>query len=149
MWWTVLSLSSQYVVRASTYTCSSLALCASSLSLPEHSGHFGLPLTHCLYKCVCVYLQSKSRVWQSTTHTTSPPLSPRAPSGVDGETAVGGGGVEDAAEAVLNDQQELAMQQEERILAEQIESLQKEKYAVSVVILLHLSCAFLLHMLHI
>uniref|UniRef100_A0A3P8R0U2 Unconventional myosin-IXa-like n=1 Tax=Astatotilapia calliptera TaxID=8154 RepID=A0A3P8R0U2_ASTCA len=70
---------------------------------------------------------SKSRVWQSTTHTTSPPLSPRAPSGVDGETAVGGGGVEDAAEAVLNDQQELAMQQEERILAEQIESLQKEK----------------------
>uniref|UniRef100_A0A3Q2WH24 Myosin IXAb n=1 Tax=Haplochromis burtoni TaxID=8153 RepID=A0A3Q2WH24_HAPBU len=70
---------------------------------------------------------SKSRVWQSSTHTTSPPLSPRAPSGVDGETAVGGGGVEDAAEAVLNDQQELAMQQEERILAEQIESLQKEK----------------------
>ncbi|XP_076742194.1 unconventional myosin-IXAb isoform X8 [Maylandia zebra] len=72
-------------------------------------------------------VKSKSRVWQSTTHTTSPPLSPRAPSGVDGETAVGGGGVEDAAEAVLNDQQELAMQQEERILAEQIESLQKEK----------------------
>lgn len=53
--------------------------------------------------------------------------------------------MEDAAETVLNDQQELAMQQEERILAEQIESLQKEKYAVSVVILLHLSCAFLLH----
>ncbi|XP_005731503.1 unconventional myosin-IXa-like isoform X5 [Pundamilia nyererei] len=72
-------------------------------------------------------VKSKSRVWQSSTHTTSPPLSPRAPSGVDGETAVGGGGVEDAAEAVLNDQQELAMQQEERILAEQIESLQKEK----------------------
>uniref|UniRef100_A0A669C4Z0 Myosin IXA n=1 Tax=Oreochromis niloticus TaxID=8128 RepID=A0A669C4Z0_ORENI len=70
---------------------------------------------------------SKSRVWQSSTHTTSPPLSPRAPSGVDGETAVGGGGVEDAAETVLNDQQQLAMQQEERILAEQIESLQKEK----------------------
>ncbi|XP_063335267.1 unconventional myosin-IXa-like isoform X4 [Pelmatolapia mariae] len=72
-------------------------------------------------------VKSKSRVWQSSTHTTSPPLSPRAPSGVDGETAVGGGGVEDAAETVLNDQQELAMQQEERILAEQIESLQKEK----------------------
>ncbi|XP_019217384.1 unconventional myosin-IXa isoform X7 [Oreochromis niloticus] len=72
-------------------------------------------------------LKSKSRVWQSSTHTTSPPLSPRAPSGVDGETAVGGGGVEDAAETVLNDQQQLAMQQEERILAEQIESLQKEK----------------------
>lgn len=140
----MLSLSSQYVVRASTYTCSSLALCASSLSLPEHSGS-----ANTLSLCVCVYLQSKSRVWQSSTHTTSPPLSPRAPSGVDGETAVGGGGVEDAAEAVLNDQRELAMQQEERILAEQIESLQKEKYAVSVVILLHLSCAFLLHMLHI
>uniref|UniRef100_A0AAX7VBS8 Unconventional myosin-IXa-like n=1 Tax=Astatotilapia calliptera TaxID=8154 RepID=A0AAX7VBS8_ASTCA len=84
-------------------------------------------LTHIRRSMVRSKCSSKSRVWQSTTHTTSPPLSPRAPSGVDGETAVGGGGVEDAAEAVLNDQQELAMQQEERILAEQIESLQKEK----------------------
>ncbi|XP_041650901.1 unconventional myosin-IXAb-like isoform X6 [Cheilinus undulatus] len=74
-------------------------------------------------------LKSKSRVRQSSTHTPSPPLSPRAPSVVDGETAGGGGsgGVEDAAESGLNEQQQQAMQQEERILTEQIESLQKEK----------------------
>lgn len=45
---------------------------------------------------------------------------------VDGGTAGVG---EDAAEVVLSEQQQLAMQQEERILTEQIESLQKEKYA--------------------
>lgn len=82
-------------------------------------------------------LQSKGRVRQSSTHTPSPPLSPRAPPVVDGEGAGGGagggGGVggDDAAEAGLNEQQQLAMQQEERILTEQIESLQKEKYDVS------------------
>ncbi|XP_051808582.1 unconventional myosin-IXa-like isoform X8 [Acanthochromis polyacanthus] len=73
----------------------------------------------------------KSRVRQSSSHTPSPPLSPRAPSLMDGETAGGGGGGggggEDAADAGLNEQQQLAMQQEERILTEQIESLQKEK----------------------
>ncbi|XP_038561193.1 unconventional myosin-IXa-like isoform X7 [Micropterus salmoides] len=72
---------------------------------------------------------SKGRVRQNSTHTTSPPLSPRTPPVVDGECAGGGGGGggEDAAEAGLNEQQQLAMQQEERILTEQIESLQKEK----------------------
>ncbi|XP_026166425.1 unconventional myosin-IXAb-like isoform X3 [Mastacembelus armatus] len=68
---------------------------------------------------------SKGRVWQSSTHMPSPPLSPRASPVVDGESAGGGG--EDVAEAGLNEQQQLAMQQEERILTEQIESLQKEK----------------------
>ncbi|XP_054864710.1 unconventional myosin-IXAb-like isoform X11 [Amphiprion ocellaris] len=75
-------------------------------------------------------LKGKSRVRQTSSHTPSPPLSPRAPSLVDGETAGGGGGGgggEDAADAGLNEQQQLAMQQEERILTEQIESLQKEK----------------------
>ncbi|XP_067358322.1 unconventional myosin-IXAb-like isoform X3 [Channa argus] len=78
-------------------------------------------------------LKNKSRVWQSSAHAHSPPLSPRAPPVVDGESAVGGGGGggggggEDAAEAGLNEQQQMAMQQEERILTEQIESLQKEK----------------------
>ncbi|KAM3608851.1 uncharacterized protein V6R79_005746 [Siganus canaliculatus] len=85
---------------------------------------------------------SKVRVRQSSSHAPSPPLSPKAPPVVDGESAGGGGGAggEDAAaaaaatvatvaaaESVLNDQQQLAMQQEERILTEQIESLQKEK----------------------
>ncbi|KAM9854003.1 unconventional myosin-IXAa-like [Aulostomus maculatus] len=77
-------------------------------------------------------LKSKSRVRQSSSHTPSPPHSPRAPPVVDGESAGGGGGGgggggEDATEAGLNEQQQLAMQQEERILTEQIESLQKEK----------------------
>lgn len=77
MWWTVLSLSSQYVVRASTYTCSSLALCASSLSLPEHSGHFGLPLTHCLCMCVCVLAEQKPCLAKQHPHdlTSSQPQS--------------------------------------------------------------------------
>ncbi|XP_049429279.1 unconventional myosin-IXAa-like isoform X9 [Epinephelus fuscoguttatus] len=78
---------------------------------------------------------SKGRVRQSSTHVTSPPLSPKAAAVVvDGEGSGGvggggggGGGGEDAAEAGLNEQQQLAMQQEERILTEQIESLQKEK----------------------
>nr|XP_046248989.1 unconventional myosin-IXAa-like isoform X9 [Scatophagus argus] len=68
---------------------------------------------------------SKGRVRQSSTHTPSPPLSPRAPPVVDGESAGGGG--DEAAEAGLNEQQQLAMQREEQILTEQIENLQKEK----------------------
>ncbi|XP_072242418.1 unconventional myosin-IXAa-like isoform X4 [Leuresthes tenuis] len=75
---------------------------------------------------------SKGRVRQSSTQTASPPLSPKAPSVIDGEAAGGGGGGsggsgEDAVEGGLNEQQQLVMQQEERILTEQIESLQKEK----------------------
>ncbi|XP_041853264.1 unconventional myosin-IXAb-like isoform X4 [Melanotaenia boesemani] len=69
--------------------------------------------------------KSKGRVWQSDTHVASPPLSPKAASVVDGEIAGGAG--EEAAEAGVNEQQQLAMQQEERILTVQIESLQKEK----------------------
>ena len=88
-------------------------------------------------------LQSKSRVRQSSGHTPSPPLSPKVPPVVDGESAAGGdgggggggGGAEDAAEVGLNEQQQLAMQQEERILNEQIESLQKEKYDLSLMTL--------------
>uniref|UniRef100_A0A7N6F974 Myosin IXA n=1 Tax=Anabas testudineus TaxID=64144 RepID=A0A7N6F974_ANATE len=74
---------------------------------------------------------SKSRVRQSSTHSSSPPLSPKVPSVPDGESTGGGGGGggggEEGAEAGVNEQQHLAMQQEERILTEQIESLQKEK----------------------
>ncbi|KAM7415035.1 hypothetical protein PAMA_019725 [Pampus argenteus] len=88
---------------------------------------------------------SKSRVRQSSIHSPSPPLSPRTPPAVDGESTGGceggggggggdgggggggGGGGEDTAEAGVSEQQQLAMQQEERILTEQIESLQKEK----------------------
>lgn len=47
---------------------------------------------------------------------------------MDGESAGGGEGGGDASDSTLNEQQQLAMQQEERVLTEQIESLQKEKY---------------------
>nr|XP_040018575.1 unconventional myosin-IXAa-like isoform X13 [Gasterosteus aculeatus aculeatus] len=73
---------------------------------------------------------NKGHFRQSGTRTPSPPLSPKvAPVVVmDGESAGGGGGGgEDAEEAGLNEQQQQAMQREERILTEQIESLQKEK----------------------
>lgn len=97
------------------------------------------PLAHPLSVILYVNLQSKGRVRQSSTHTPSPPHSPRAPPLVDGESSGGdagggggGAGRDDAAEAAgLSEQQQLAMQQEERILTEQIESLQKEKYDVS------------------
>ncbi|XP_051917917.1 unconventional myosin-IXAb isoform X2 [Hippocampus zosterae] len=68
----------------------------------------------------------KSRVRQGGPHAPSPPLSPRpGPPVVDGGSAGAAG--EEMAEAPLSEQQQLAMQQEERILTEQIESLQREK----------------------
>lgn len=60
-------------------------------------------------------------VRRSGSHTPSPPLSPMAP--VERE----GAGEEAGAEPGLSEQQQAAMQQEERVLTEQIESLQKEK----------------------
>lgn len=79
---------------------------------------------------------------------SSPPLSPKAPTVVDGESAGGGGGGgEDGAEAGVNEQQQQAMQQEERILTEQIESLQKEKYDVSLKTLLRSDGELLVHLL--
>ncbi|KAG7250780.1 hypothetical protein CRUP_036222, partial [Coryphaenoides rupestris] len=73
-------------------------------------------------------------------HTPSPPLSPlaaaavaaaAAPPEAAGVTAGEGGGGEEGDEASeglgLSEQQHMAMQHEERILTEQIESLQKEK----------------------
>ncbi|XP_054897429.1 unconventional myosin-IXAa-like isoform X7 [Poeciliopsis prolifica] len=67
---------------------------------------------------------NKVRVRQSGSHIPSPPLSPKAEGdGVGGA----GGGAEAAGETGINEQQQQAMQQEERILTEQIESLQKEK----------------------
>lgn len=60
-------------------------------------------------------------------HTPSPPVSPRLPpvvnTGMDGSE--GDKGVDAFAE--MSEHQQVAMQQEERVLTEQIESLQKEK----------------------
>ncbi|KAK5901833.1 hypothetical protein CesoFtcFv8_007152 [Champsocephalus esox] len=73
-------------------------------------------------------LKCKGRVQQSSTNTLSPPLSPQVPPVVgEGDGGVAEEAAEEAAEAGLSDQQQMAMQQEERILTEQIESLQKEK----------------------
>ncbi|XP_017160751.1 unconventional myosin-IXa-like isoform X9 [Poecilia reticulata] len=68
---------------------------------------------------------NKVRIRQSGSHIPSPPLSPKAEG--DGAGGAGGGGEEAAGETGINEQQQQAMQQEERILTEQIESLQKEK----------------------
>uniref|UniRef100_A0A8K9WXM3 Myosin IXA n=1 Tax=Oncorhynchus mykiss TaxID=8022 RepID=A0A8K9WXM3_ONCMY len=61
-------------------------------------------------------------------HTPSPPVSPRLPS-VTGAVVQESGGEEVGAgqEPEVSEHQQLAMQQEERVLTEQIESLQKEK----------------------
>ncbi|XP_010873983.2 unconventional myosin-IXAa isoform X3 [Esox lucius] len=61
-------------------------------------------------------------------HTPSPPVSPRLPLAADVATCEGG--VEEALaglEPEVPEHQQVAMQQEERVLTEQIESLQKEK----------------------
>lgn len=64
-------------------------------------------------------LQSKARLRKSGRHTPSPPLSPRM-----AEREEPG---EEGAESGVTEQQQAAMQQEERVLTQQIENLQKEK----------------------
>lgn len=70
--------------------------------------------------------QGKGRLQRRSYSTASPPLSPRLPSVAD---AVEESGDEDATGplAEISEHQQAAMQQEERVLTEQIESLQKEK----------------------
>uniref|UniRef100_A0A8K9UYD8 Myosin IXA n=1 Tax=Oncorhynchus mykiss TaxID=8022 RepID=A0A8K9UYD8_ONCMY len=70
----------------------------------------------------------KGHVRRFSYHTPSPPVSPRLPS-VTGAVVQESGGEEVGAgqEPEVSEHQQLAMQQEERVLTEQIESLQKEK----------------------
>ncbi|XP_067293101.1 unconventional myosin-IXAb isoform X4 [Pseudorasbora parva] len=63
--------------------------------------------------------KGKSRLRKSGRHTPSPPLSPRM-----AEREESG---EEGAESGLSEQQQAAMQQEEKVLTMQIENLQKEK----------------------
>ncbi|XP_056595121.1 unconventional myosin-IXAb isoform X3 [Triplophysa dalaica] len=63
--------------------------------------------------------KSKARLRKSGLHTPSPPLSPRM-----AEREEPG---EEGAESGMTEQQQAAMQQEERVLTQQIENLQKEK----------------------
>ncbi|KAA0724729.1 Unconventional myosin-IXa [Triplophysa tibetana] len=62
---------------------------------------------------------SKARLRKSGLHTPSPPLSPRM-----AEREESG---EEGAESGMTEQQQAAMQQEESVLTQQIENLQKEK----------------------
>ncbi|KAI4877297.1 hypothetical protein NFI96_011846 [Prochilodus magdalenae] len=64
----------------------------------------------------------KSRLRRSSHHTPSPPMSPLSPVVTEGE-----GPDDEGVESGLNDQQQAAMQQEEKVLTQQIENLQKEK----------------------
>ncbi|XP_058854499.1 unconventional myosin-IXAa-like isoform X3 [Acipenser ruthenus] len=69
--------------------------------------------------------KGKGRLRRSSYHTPSSPVGTRLPSvsDVPEESA----GEEAGVEVELSEQQQVAMQQEERVLTEQIESLQKEK----------------------
>lgn len=66
--------------------------------------------------------QGKNRFSKSSPLTPSPPTSPLSPVVTEGE-----GPNEDKAESGLSEQQQAAMQQEEKVLSQQIEHLQKEK----------------------
>lgn len=71
--------------------------------------------------------QGKGHVRRLGYHTPSPPVSPRLPSLTD--TVIEESEGEEAANpfAEISEHQQSAMQQEERVLTEQIENLQKEK----------------------
>uniref|UniRef100_A0A3P9JVP6 Myosin IXAa n=1 Tax=Oryzias latipes TaxID=8090 RepID=A0A3P9JVP6_ORYLA len=68
----------------------------------------------------------KGRVPGLSYHAPSPPVSPRLQSASEPAREESGG--EESAEAtIISEHQQVAMQHEERVLAEQIENLQKEK----------------------
>uniref|UniRef100_A0A8C5BKU2 Myosin IXA n=1 Tax=Gadus morhua TaxID=8049 RepID=A0A8C5BKU2_GADMO len=69
----------------------------------------------------------KGRVRRLGYHTPSPPISPRLPSVTDVVMEESGGEEGAGSEPELLEHQQAIMQQEERVLTEQIESLQKEK----------------------
>uniref|UniRef100_A0A4W5QRT2 Uncharacterized protein n=1 Tax=Hucho hucho TaxID=62062 RepID=A0A4W5QRT2_9TELE len=77
--------------------------------------------------------KGKGHVRRFSYHTPSPPVSPRLQS-VTGAVMQESGGEEVGAglEPEVSEHQQLAMQQEERVLTEQIESLQKEKYLIAL-----------------
>ncbi|XP_044064047.1 unconventional myosin-IXAa isoform X4 [Siniperca chuatsi] len=71
--------------------------------------------------------KGKGHVQRLSYHTPSPPVSPRLPSVAD--VVIEESDVEEGADSFpeISQHQQAAMQQEERVLTEQIESLQKEK----------------------
>ncbi|MFT7814429.1 unconventional myosin-IXa-like isoform X3 [Arapaima gigas] len=75
----------------------------------------------------------KGRLRRAASHTPSPPLSPRL--AARGETLEDSGGDERGLGSDLSEQQQAALQQEERVLAEEIENLQREKEELTFEIL--------------
>ncbi|XP_029313509.1 unconventional myosin-IXAa isoform X2 [Cottoperca gobio] len=71
--------------------------------------------------------KGKGHVQRLSYHTPSPPVSPRLPSVVDPVIEESGGEEGEDSIGEISEHQQAAMQQEERVLTEQIESLQKEK----------------------
>ncbi|XP_063737565.1 LOW QUALITY PROTEIN: unconventional myosin-IXAa [Eleginops maclovinus] len=69
----------------------------------------------------------KGHVQRISYHTPSPPVSPRLPSVVDPVIEESGCEEGEDSSTKISEHQQAAMQQEERVLTEQIESLQKEK----------------------
>ncbi|XP_056318152.1 unconventional myosin-IXAa isoform X6 [Danio aesculapii] len=67
----------------------------------------------------------KGPVHRLRYHTPSPPVSPRSP--IAPEVMQDSGDEEPGRDPEVSEQQQVAMQQEEKVLTEQIESLQKEK----------------------
>uniref|UniRef100_A0A8C9V903 Myosin IXA n=1 Tax=Scleropages formosus TaxID=113540 RepID=A0A8C9V903_SCLFO len=75
----------------------------------------------------------KGRLRRAASHTPSPPMSPRSAS--RGEVPEESAGDEGVVGSDLSEQQQAALQQEERVLAEQIENLQREKEELTFEIL--------------
>ncbi|XP_042346929.1 unconventional myosin-IXAa isoform X2 [Plectropomus leopardus] len=71
--------------------------------------------------------KGKGHVQRPTYYTPSPPVSPRLPSVADPVIEESGGEEGEDSFSEISEHQQAAMQQEERVLTEQIESLQKEK----------------------
>ncbi|XP_035992065.1 LOW QUALITY PROTEIN: unconventional myosin-IXAa [Fundulus heteroclitus] len=76
--------------------------------------------------------KGKGQLHRLTNHTPSPPASPRLPFRADAAREESGG--EEGAESLvdISEHQQAAMQQEDRVLSEQIESLQKKKEELTV-----------------
>ncbi|XP_018621037.2 unconventional myosin-IXa-like isoform X2 [Scleropages formosus] len=77
--------------------------------------------------------KGKGRLRRAASHTPSPPMSPRSAS--RGEVPEESAGDEGVVGSDLSEQQQAALQQEERVLAEQIENLQREKEELTFEIL--------------
>ncbi|XP_043100790.1 unconventional myosin-IXAa isoform X8 [Puntigrus tetrazona] len=71
------------------------------------------------------FRKGKGQVHRVRYHTPSPPVSPRSPTAP--EVMQESGDEEASRDPEVSEQQQVAMQQEEKVLTEQIESLQKEK----------------------